>query len=56
MWILELIGGGSDKPQWSVLRHNGPMFPSEYVPHLFIVIVFVLLTYMVGLIFHSHKL
>ena len=33
MWILELIGGGSDKPQWSVLRHNGPMFPSEYVPH-----------------------
>ena len=30
--------------------------PSEYVPHLFIVIVFVLLTYMVGLIFHSHNL
>jgi len=33
MWILELIGGGSDKPQWSVLRHNGPMFPPEYIPH-----------------------
>ena len=29
MWIL--IGGG--KPQWTVFRHNGPMFPSEYEPH-----------------------
>jgi DNA topoisomerase-1 len=26
------IGGGNTK-QWSVLRHNGPMFPPEYVPH-----------------------
>jgi len=32
MWILELIGG-ADKPQWTVLRHNGPMFPPEYEPH-----------------------
>lgn len=32
MWILELIGGG-DKPQWTVLKHNGPLFPPEYVPH-----------------------
>ncbi len=29
MWIL--IGAG--KPQWVVFRHNGPMFPPEYVPH-----------------------
>ena len=29
MWIL--IGGG--KPQWTVFRHNGPMFPPEYEPH-----------------------
>jgi len=33
MWILDLIGGASDKPQWTVLKHNGPMFPAEYVPH-----------------------
>ena len=30
MWILELMIGGGDKPQWTVLRHNGPMFPPEY--------------------------
>lgn len=29
MWIL--TGGG--KTQWSVFRHNGPMFPEEYKPH-----------------------
>ena len=29
MWIL--IGAG--KPQWTVFRHNGPMFPPEYEPH-----------------------
>ena len=29
---IELFGGG-DKPQWSVLKHNGPMFPSIYIPH-----------------------
>ena len=29
MWIL--IGAG--KPQWTVLRHNGPMFPPEYETH-----------------------
>ena len=46
MWILDLItnnpkllnfnligAGISDKPQWTVLRHNGPMFPPEYEPH-----------------------
>ncbi len=38
MWILELIGG-ADKPQWSVLRHNGPMFPSEYEQHKIPVII-----------------
>ena len=29
MWIL--IGAG--KPQWTIFRHNGPMFPPEYEPH-----------------------
>lgn len=29
MWILV----GSGKPQWTVLKHNGPFFPSEYIPH-----------------------
>ena len=46
MWILDLItnniklskfnlsgAGVSNKPQWTVLKHNGPMFPSEYEPH-----------------------
>jgi DNA topoisomerase-1 len=28
-----LYGGGSDKPQWSVLKHNGPLFPPPYIPH-----------------------
>jgi hypothetical protein len=27
--------------------------PSEYVPHIFIVIVFTLLTYVVGLLFYA---
>jgi len=39
MWILELIGGGSNTPQWSVLKHNGPMFPPEYIPHNIPVII-----------------
>jgi DNA topoisomerase-1 len=31
-WKLNtLLGGG--KPQWTVLQHNGPMFPPPYVPH-----------------------
>ena len=29
---IELFGGGN-KPQWSILKHNGPMFPSIYIPH-----------------------
>ena len=29
MYIL--IGAG--KPQWTVFRHNGPMFPPEYEQH-----------------------
>ena len=29
---IQLYGGG-DKPQWSVLKHNGPMFPSIYIAH-----------------------
>lgn len=46
MWILDLItnnprllnfnligGGVNDSPKWTVLKHNGPMFPPEYEPH-----------------------
>ena len=29
---LFYIGGGNEK-QWTVLRHNGPIFPPEYIPH-----------------------
>lgn len=29
MW--QLYGGG--KNNWNVFRHNGPMFPDEYIPH-----------------------
>ena len=29
---FQLFGGG-DKPQWSVLKHNGPMFPPNYISH-----------------------
>lgn len=27
-----ILFGGS-KTQWSIFRHNGPMFPDEYIPH-----------------------
>jgi DNA topoisomerase-1 len=44
MWILDLITnnpkllnfnliGAGSKTQWTVLKHNGPMFPPEYEPH-----------------------
>lgn len=52
MWILDLItknprllnfnligGGVNDKPKWTVLKHNGPMFPPEYEPHKIPVII-----------------
>ena len=32
-----LLGGG--KPQWTVLQHNGPIFPPEYIPHNIPIIV-----------------
>ena len=33
-YLQNIIGGGTATgPQWSVLKHNGPMFPSLYVPH-----------------------
>jgi DNA topoisomerase-1 len=32
------IGGGNTK-QWTVFKHNGPMFPPEYVPHKIPIIV-----------------
>ena len=31
-WKFNLQFGGG-KPQWAVLKHNGPMFPPEYTPH-----------------------
>lgn len=33
----QMFGGG--KPQWTVLQHNGPMFPPAYVPHKVPVII-----------------
>ena len=50
MWILDLITnnpkllnfnliGAGTKPQWTVLKHNGPMFPPEYEPHKIPVII-----------------
>lgn len=32
------IGGGNTK-QWTVLKHNGPLFPPEYIPHKIPIIV-----------------
>jgi DNA topoisomerase-1 len=32
------IGGGNTK-QWNVLKHNGPMFPPEYIPHKIPIII-----------------
>ena len=29
--INNMFGGG--KPQWTVLQHNGPLFPPAYIPH-----------------------
>ena len=29
--LYQMVGGG--KPQWTVLQHNGPMFPPPYEPH-----------------------
>ncbi|ADO67185.1 putative DNA topoisomerase IB [Cafeteria roenbergensis virus] len=35
--MFVLVGGGSN--QWTVFRHNGPMFPEEYIPHNIPIIV-----------------
>ena len=35
--INSMLGGG--KPQWTVLQHNGPMFPPAYEPHKVPVII-----------------
>ena len=32
------LGGGNQK-QWTILKHNGPFFPPEYIPHKIPVIV-----------------
>jgi DNA topoisomerase-1 len=37
-WIFNLQYGGG-KPQWTVLQHNGPMFPPKYIPHKIPVII-----------------
>jgi DNA topoisomerase-1 len=31
--------GGGNKKQWTVLKHNGPLFPPEYIPHKIPVII-----------------
>ena len=31
-WAFNIMFGGG-KPQWTVLQHNGPMFPPAYIPH-----------------------
>ncbi len=37
-WKINLMYGGG-KPQWTVLQHNGPMFPPAYEPHKVPVII-----------------
>ena len=37
-WKINLMLGGG-KPQWTVLQHNGPMFPPAYEPHKVPVII-----------------
>ena len=37
-WRLNIMFGGG-KPQWTVLQHNGPMFPPNYEPHNIPIIV-----------------
>ena len=32
------IGGGTQK-QWTILKHNGPLFPPDYIPHKIPVII-----------------
>ena len=32
------LGGGNQK-QWTILKHNGPFFPPEYIPHKIPIIV-----------------
>ncbi len=34
--LFLLIGG---KPQWTILKHNGPLFPPSYKPHNIPVII-----------------
>lgn len=37
-WKINTMYGGG-KPQWTVLQHNGPMFPPAYKPHKIPVII-----------------
>lgn len=37
-WKMNIMFGGG-KPQWTVLQHNGPMFPPAYKPHKVPVII-----------------
>ena len=38
-WKFNLLYGGGNKPQWTVLQHNGPLFPPSYKPHKIPVII-----------------
>ena len=38
LWKFNNMFGGG-KPQWTVLQHNGPMFPPAYIPHKLPVII-----------------
>ena len=31
--MTQNFGGGKKKFKWTVLKHNGPMFPPSYIPH-----------------------
>ena len=37
--FINFFLGGSNQKQWTTLKHNGPMFPPEYIPHNIPVIV-----------------
>lgn len=37
--FINFFLGGSNQKQWTTLKHNGPMFPPEYIPHNIPIIV-----------------
>jgi hypothetical protein len=38
--LLVMVGGG--KPQWTVLQHNGPMFPEEYIDIIYLLLLIII--------------